>query len=408
MIRFGFIAIVVMLSFSACAVTKLFNNDPSLTPSSQSVQFDADRYRDFQDYIEKTRQRLSDNKIFLSDADREKELLAALPFELPPASTCNNAPSKGIALVHGLGDTPLMMRDIGKELASRCFLVRAVLLPGHGTRPGDLIDVSQKDWQQAVEFVVDTLKSDVDEVYLGGFSLGGLLAINHAARDADVRGVITFSPALYLPWVVSNTQWLKYLMTWADVDPGEDYARYHATPLNAGAQIYKVTEILEAQLRKQPLDIPVFIAQSQDDPVINPDRNRSIFQRYLTHPASRLLIYQRNANGGEYKSNDERISFANSFLPEQRIYSYSHLALHISPQNPHYGEFGDYRFCDDDLDASAMALCKTEDVPWRGEIYQLDNSGDARKVRVRLTYNPQFESLLASVDEFLGLSEKNR
>lgn len=404
MLRVALFTIVVLVGFSACASTKLTNQDPALTPSPGDVHFDAERYESFSDYIEKTRQYLIDNKIFLTETNREKELLAALPFELLPEQTCNGNRSKGIALVHGLGDTPLMMRDIGTELAKRCFLVRAILLPGHGTRPGDLIGVSQRDWQQSVQFAVDTLKNDVDDIYIGGFSLGGLLAINHATKDEDVRGVIAFSPALHLPWMVSHTQWLKYLMTWADVDPGEDYARYYATPLNAAAQIYKVTELLEEQLESQPFEKPVFIAQSQDDPVINPNRNRSIFQRYLTHPASRLLIYQRNSNTDDHKNNDERISFANSFLPERRIYSYSHLALHISPQNSHYGENGDYRFCDDDLGAGAMALCKADKLPWRGEIYRLDNSADAKKVRVRLTYNPQFSELLTAVDEFLELS----
>lgn len=381
-------------------------NDARLQPSSMPVTFDASNYHDFQDYINQTRSQLKDNSLFTYNISTGSELDAATPYEISPNVSCKYElkSRRGILLIHGLGDVPFIMRDIGEALAQRCFLVRSLLLPGHGTRPGDLLDVTHQDWVSAVEFGVESLKIDVDEVFVGGFSLGGLLAVNHAAIDKNIRGVLAFSPALHLPWLASQLSWFKHIIQWGDVDPHEDYARYSTTPVNAVAQVYPITTTLKASLRTQPLTTPIFIAQSANDPVVDWEKNQELFSQYFINPLNRLVTYQRGGSGVD--SRDERILYFNSYLPKAHVYSYSHLAVHISPNNPHYGEQGDYRFCDDDLDNEAMLDCHSAERPWSGEIYQRGNSFEAEKVVARLTYNPQFDRLLSLIDEFLAIKDR--
>ena len=67
-------------------------------------------------------------------------------FELVPAEI------RGAALlVHGLSDSPYSMRALADTLYAQGYYVLALRLPGHGTVPAGLADVSWRDWYAAVE-----------------------------------------------------------------------------------------------------------------------------------------------------------------------------------------------------------------------------------------------------------------
>ena len=193
--------VVAGQSFAADASSRSPNAaDVRLQPSGEGLPFDPGRYRDFDDYVLQTRERLERHKVYMDPHRTGMELAAATPFEREPVAGCPSAasgrPSRGVLLLHGLSDMPLAMRDLADAFAARCFLVRAMLLPGHGTRAGDLLDVTHGDWLAATRFGLETLTGDVDEVFVGGFSLGGLLATYALLEDATVRGAFVFSPAL--------------------------------------------------------------------------------------------------------------------------------------------------------------------------------------------------------------------
>ena len=380
-------------------------NDRRFRSALGSANFDGSRYVDFRDYVEQTRRHLETNKVFMNPTTAARELEAATPFELLPNEGCQTQrPTRGVLLIHGLSDMPFAMRDLAEAFAVRCFTVRAILLPGHGARPADLLEVSHQDWSRAAKFGLATLKRDADEVFVGGFSLGGLLAVLTALEDSDVRGVFGFSPALVLQrsWSLSQTQWLRHIVDWADVGPQEDYARYEAMPFNALAEISTLTGLLAQSLRH--LEVPVFIAQSDDDAVIDSVRNAEYFRRFFLHPHSRMLIYQPGDD--EPDATDPRIQYINSYLVEHRVFAYSHHSVHIAPDNAHYGVAGDYRQCGGDTSnrsAEDVDRCLKADRPWHGEVFGVaappSNAADSF---ARLTYNPRFAELLAEIDIFLG------
>ena len=186
-----------------------------LRPSGEGLPFDPARYRDFEDYIRQTREMLLRHKVYMDPGRTGTELTAAMPFESMPAEGClppeSRRAERGILLLHGLSDMPLAMRDLADAFAARCFLVRAMLLPGHGTRAGDLLHVSRSDWQAAMRFGLGTVKEDADAVFTGGFSLGGLLSIYALLDDATVQGAFVFSPALALErqFLVGQAVWMR-------------------------------------------------------------------------------------------------------------------------------------------------------------------------------------------------------
>ncbi len=384
--------------------------DARFQPSGEGLPFDPGLYRDFSDYMKRTRDRLERHKMFVDPDRKATELAAATPFELTPADGCTPGesarPGRGILFLHGLADMPFAMRDLADAFAARCFLVRVMLLPGHGTRSGDLLEVTHGDWLAAARFGVNTLKRDTDAVFVGGFSLGGLLSIHALLGDDDVRGAFLFSPALALEraWLIRQSLWLRHFRRWLDRDPPDDYARYEAMPVNATAETFLLSRKLGQVLKRRRVAAPVFMAMTDDDPVIDAAAARDYFENRFSHPGSRLLVYRRDTQEGA-DPDDRRISYSNSFLPGQRITGFSHLSIHIAPTNAHYGPQGDYRSCGQNTDESAeeVARCLEAPNPWRGETFGRGAAviPDGEPL-ARLTHNPRFEELLERIDGFIA------
>jgi len=408
LIVLGFV--VIGQSFSADTSSPDPNADGArFQPSGEGLPFDAGRYRDFKDYVRQTRKRLERHKVYMDPHRVEMEFTASAPFERAPAKRCppsaSGRPGRGVLLLHGLSDMPLAMRDLADAFAARCFLVRVMLLPGHGTRAGDLLGVTRGDWLATTHFGLKTLGKDVDNVFVGGFSLGGLLSIHALLTDDAVRGAFVFSPALALErsWLIRQAVWLRHVIDWADRDARDDYARYEAMPVNAIAETFLLTRELARLLEERRVDAPVFMAQSVDDPVIDAPANRGYFVNRFSHPGSRLVVYRRDPREGA-DPDDARISYRNSFLPGRRIAGFSHQSIHVAPANPHYGVDGDYRNCGQNSGASAEAVarCLAAPRPWRGEVF---GGGAAAtpggEALARLTYNPRFGEMLSLIDDFI-------
>ncbi|MEM7212940.1 MAG: alpha/beta fold hydrolase [Pseudomonadota bacterium] len=387
----------------ACAPTP---ENIRLVPSEASAPFNPADYRNFADYVTQTRQSLLRHKIYLDPDNAELELTAATPFELRPAAHCPaGSHQRGILLIHGLSDMPFAMRDLSEAFSERCFLVRSILLPGHGTRAGDLLKVSRTDWLNAARFGLETLKADVDEVYAGGFSLGGLLATRLAVDDPDLHGVFAFSPALSLKraWQLQQSVWVRHLVDWADTDAPDDFARYEAMPINALAETYLLTQELREELLQAPIAVPTLLVQSADDAIIDAETNSRYFEDRFSSRFSRSIVYVQNPPT-RLSASDPRVSYADSYLPKQRIIGFSHQSVHIAPTNTHYGVTGEYRNCgvNGGRSAADAERCINSKEVWWTEIVG-DASPDlpANTITARLTFNPLFEQLMADIDAFI-------
>ncbi|MEJ1938415.1 alpha/beta fold hydrolase, partial [Nostoc sp. NIES-2111] len=99
-----------------------------------------------------------------------------------------------VLLVHGLTGTPVEMRGLGKSLARSGFTVRGVQLAGHCGTEADLVATGWRDWHASVMDALDDLRRRHRQVFVGGLSLGALLALTAAAeRPRDVAGVLLYS-----------------------------------------------------------------------------------------------------------------------------------------------------------------------------------------------------------------------
>ena len=142
---------LVLLLFSAlvgCASQK-----GTQIPLAQSTSYYNFLQPSFEQYVTTSRQWLKENRTFISD-DREKELEMNAPFQRLPRKSTN----KAVLLVHGLGDSPFTFSDLSRTLVDQGFAVQVVLLPGHGSKPGDLMLPVYQDWQDIVDHYADQLK----------------------------------------------------------------------------------------------------------------------------------------------------------------------------------------------------------------------------------------------------------
>ncbi|MDH3772400.1 MAG: hypothetical protein OET79_15615, partial [Nitrospirota bacterium] len=103
------------------------------------------------------------------------------PFELEPDQRCRRNDrgryERAVLMIHGLNQTPYAMRDLGRRFAAECYLVRAVLLPGHGTVPGDLLEIQYPSWRDAVRRAAASFDDRAENLYLVGFGAGATLAL---------------------------------------------------------------------------------------------------------------------------------------------------------------------------------------------------------------------------------------
>ncbi len=90
---------------------------------------------------------------------------------------------RAVLLVHGFTATPQEMRFLGEHLAARGYTVLGVRLAGHATQVQDMARTTWRDWAASVEDGWHMLRSaGYETIAVVGLSLGGALALYHAAR----------------------------------------------------------------------------------------------------------------------------------------------------------------------------------------------------------------------------------
>jgi alpha-beta hydrolase superfamily lysophospholipase len=349
--------------------------------------------RSFEAYRSETLERLEQHRAFQTQ-DRSAELAWNAPREWRP----KGQPHKGILLVHGLGDSPWTFHDIGEHLAAHGFLVRAVLLPGHGTRPEDLLDVKLCDWRRVVTEQTQALQNEVQEVYLGGFSVGANLVLDYAYAHPEIDGLLLFSPAFKsdepFAWL---TPWIGWAVPWLLKPKGritQNAVRYMIVPTNAFAQYYLSARKARRDLDRAPYDKPVLMVAAEHDDILDSSYLFETFRARFTNPASRLIWYGSPPAKGK---SDSRVLVRTDFLPDLHISQFSHMGVAFSPDNPLYGIRGSVRICSNGEDKSAIAACEQGAPVW----YAGWGYREAGKIYARLTFNPYFDWQMQVMDNVL-------
>ena len=111
---------------------------------------------------------------------------------------------RAVLLIHGITGTPSEMRYFGKRLNKSGFSVLCNALPRHC---GTLAELKRVTWQEIDDFCsqeLEGLGKEYAQVYVGGLSMGALMAVHLAYKNpAVVSKIIALAPTIFYDgWAV--------------------------------------------------------------------------------------------------------------------------------------------------------------------------------------------------------------
>jgi carboxylesterase len=209
------------------------------------------------------------------------------PPHLDPSAFAADGGPVGVLLIHGYTGSVAETRPMGEYLATQGLTVRCPLLPGHGTTPEELTRISWQAWDDSVEEELRDLRSRCRTVFVGGLSLGGLLALWSGVKHPDIAGLIAMAPVIKLRnRLAPLTLVLRYVLKYdpfgpigdSDLGDPEGIHRiwcYDVTPLWGAAELY----LLQRRVRKALPTIrqPVLIFQGRRDAQLSPQSAQLVY-----------------------------------------------------------------------------------------------------------------------------------
>lgn len=325
-----------------------------------------------------------------------------LPFRLEPGPECAdyrtaNGYRAGVVLTHDVLDSAYTQRKLGEYFQSRCLLVFGLLLPGHGSRPGELLRTSWQDWAATESFAVRELAQEVEYLYLAGHGAGGTLAILEAARNADIDGLVLFAPQLNAPArapTASIFGWLIPGARWADVVPAYTAYRYESRPWRLNAEVAGLVDAALDALPQRAVEVPVFTVLSQDDATASPAAILGYVAERV-HPQSATLIY-----GGDPATSQPGRQVVATAFPERGLLGLSHLGLMLPMEDREFGWYGAAHDCGHYYrsDPASYATCMAGERAVMGE---LTEANLARGVLERTEFNPFFPLMVREIDRLI-------
>lgn len=360
----------------------------------------------FTEYINKSRIIIQERRLDLDQPKARNELIIDVnsPFEMYPAPAAKpaNKLKYGVLMIHGLLDSPFSFQEIAAKLQTKDILCKSILLPGHGTKPDDLLSISCQEWVQALHYGVHNLKKEVDHVFIAGYSTGAALAVLQAFEDKNLSGIILLAPAIHIKapmYLVHLYHFLKRTFhlkncDWINRESEINYAKYISIPFNAVKQVALLTDKIKHLRSRHTVHCPIFMCTTYNDETICTRRAMNFFNSYH-HTESKLILYSP-----EKKSyRDARIMLRPSRYPEYKVKDISHISLPFSPNNFHYGQRGDYEFASHiNNNKFVYGAYDPINIDIRTLLYKWKIA--STKMRT-LTYNPDFDFMAEEIATFI-------
>ena len=197
----------------------------------------------------------------------------------------------GVVLVHGFLAAPRELSELADYLGQQGLWVAAVRLKGHGTSPDDLALRTGDDWRESVDSGYAALDVVCKKVVVVGFSFGGGLALDCAARNRRIAGVVAVCPPLRLQdystriapsldaWnrLMTSVHYQKGKREFVEISPEHPDINYRRMPVSGLAALEQFMSELEPRL--PDISTPALIIQSQGDPVVDPAGAQLLYER---------------------------------------------------------------------------------------------------------------------------------
>jgi carboxylesterase len=189
----------------------------------------------------------------------------------------------GCLLIHGFTGAPKEMRWMGEYFGNLGYSVLGVRLAGHATQPEDMPRMQWQDWLSSVEDGYYFLKGCVDQVFVMGLSMGGILSLLFASQH-PVSGVVAMSTPYALPddprmpflriISVLLPKMKKGPSDWHNLEAETDHVDYPYIPTRAIIQLRDLLGEMRSALPK--VKVPVLLIHSKHDTGVAPQNAEQI------------------------------------------------------------------------------------------------------------------------------------
>lgn len=221
----------------------------------------------------------------------------------------------GCLLVHGFTGAPKEMRWMGEYLGDQGYTVLGVRLAGHATRIEDMMRMRWQDWLASVEDGYHLLKGCVDQVFIIGLSMGGILSLLFASQHS-VAGVVAMST----PYALPNDPRLPLInllspfmptvkkgpSDWRNPDAAKDHVDYAYNPTRGVIQLRDLLAEMRSALPS--VRVPALIIHSKQDGGVAPVNAEKIFSALGS--LNKQLFWVENSGHVIPREPDRLLAFA--------------------------------------------------------------------------------------------------
>ena len=309
-------------------------------------------------------------------------------------------PKMGVLLLHGMSDSPYSLHTQAEYLHQRGVWVVSMRLPGHGTIPSGLRDVKWEEMAAIVKIGMKRLNDKLGNkpIHIMGYSTGAPLALNYTLLALDdptltvPQSLIFYSPAVGVSRAAPLAIWQSRMgyffglpkLEWNSIQPEYDPFKYGSFAVNAGDQVYRLCNQVQKQLDaylsdgqdKPPLP-PILSFASMVDATVNvndtvnklykrlPQGEHSLVLFDINHDfiAENLVKRQILASLDTLRKTPQNVDYTFDLITDlnstdgsvsvirngemiqnlpyqwpKGLYSLSHLAIPVTPDDPLYGD----------------------------------------------------------------------
>ncbi len=199
---------------------------------------------------------------------------------------------KAVLLLHGFTGNSSDVRQLGRYLQKQGITSYAPHYEGHAEPPENLLESSPHIWWRQVTEAYDFLVSKgYDKIFVAGLSLGGVYALK-LATVRDVVGIATICSPMYLKDRETMYEGvLEYARGFKKMEgKTEEEIEGEMEAFRPTGMLDEVRDVIQT-VRDHLPDVyaPLFVAQSEQDEMINPDSANIIFNETSTEDDEKKL-----------------------------------------------------------------------------------------------------------------------
>lgn len=203
----------------------------------------------------------------------------------------------GCLIIHGYTGGPYEVGPLASYLKEHSnWHIEVPTLPGHG-RHLDLKNASHTEWITAAEDSLNQLKKKYNEIYLIGFSMGGMIAAYLAAKYKVDKLVLLATSGKYLSFKQMTIDMFEVMADGfrGNLNKNKLYIHYKRklglVPLKANIEFLKLVKLTRRQLKN--VESPVLIAQGQQDSLV-PYKTAYYLDKEIISERKEVVFFERS------------------------------------------------------------------------------------------------------------------